>query len=331
MGLLEGFLGGAGAGAARAAELAYRDYTETQRDERRNEFQTQRDERQNSFQLERDAAQAKERRDALRESIAVQRELAQQYGKEDIAAAQTALANAGGDPAKALKLVESPGAAKVIETLAKFDNEKLKLNSDLATASASRAASASSVALNGVKADAARLELGEAKSTAGSRDKARGLLSAAENVDMSQPGAENDRKFYEDSARKVISDERMISDKAKDITASQQLQAKSFFDQAAELLKAGDVNGANVAQQKGIAILGGGGATTNSRYPEGTELTGKDGKHYVVQGGVPVLKGDAPAAKKPKPGLLERVMTPDYYKPKDTGEKPWENNSISIR
>lgn len=261
MGLLMGFLGGAGAGAARAAELAYRDYTETQRDERRNEFQTQRDDRQNAFQTERDAAQAKERREALRESIAVQRELSQQYGKEDLAAAQSALAKAGGDPAKALKLVDSPVAAKVIETLAKFDNEKLKLDSDLATAKASRAASESSVALHGVQAEAARLGLDEATETAGARKKARGLLSAAENVDMSQPGAETAKKFYEDKAGQVISDERLVSGKGGGRDASAWLRSGDSLMKAAS----GELDEAKAEELRSLAA---------KHYAEATRLQG---------------------------------------------------------
>lgn len=76
-------------------------------------------------------------------------------------------------------------------------------------------------AADGLKLQAARLELDEANEKAGERKQVRGLIGAAGAVDMSQPGAENARAFYDGEAVRTQKNNRLadgkdplISDKA---------------------------------------------------------------------------------------------------------------------
>lgn len=148
MGLLAGFLGGAGQGMADVAKVAIKDNMDTARQERQNAFQTERDTIANDRLTERDKAAAQERRDAMRYSLELHRQLEQEFGKEDYKAAQDALANAGGDKQKAFELAETPGAKKAIEAMIKLGNDSETHKSTLATQAAARAASYSSVDLH---------------------------------------------------------------------------------------------------------------------------------------------------------------------------------------
>jgi hypothetical protein len=92
-------------------------------------------------------------------------------------------------------------------------------------------------------------------------------------------------------------------------------------------------------QRKEVRRAGSGGGGEAAPYPDGTELKGKDGKTYVVQGGAPVLKQSAaaplqaPTRKDPISGndLTEREWDKKYgrgdfknlYKPGEDALKPF--------
>jgi hypothetical protein len=131
MGLLVGFLGGAGKGAANYAQTVQAEKAARARDEqkhqwdmeaedRRNQFQTERDTTQHKYALEDKTADVEAKREMLRFSV----DLSRRYERVDLMEAQKALEAAGGDYAKAAQMANTPNAQKAIMDMGKFEDER---------------------------------------------------------------------------------------------------------------------------------------------------------------------------------------------------------------
>lgn len=126
--LMAGFMGGMGKGLADSSETAYKQAMDEKKIAGIQEFQTRRDDINNERSVEaatvadtRQVARDKTAFDnqliSVRETIKTQRVLAEQYGSEDIAAAQESIAKSNGNILEAIKIAKTPGASGVLHKM----------------------------------------------------------------------------------------------------------------------------------------------------------------------------------------------------------------------
>jgi len=212
MGLLAGFIGGAGAGLADVAKTSYKDMLDNQKVEK-----------QNAFDLERDQIESDRKRAAFKEGITLQRDLETQYGKEDMFAVTTAINQAGGDLNKAMSLAPTTAQQEIIMKMMKImmeqDVGKANILQSEASADASRAhANYYNIHANSVgqgKSDREKLDVKSAINSDGSATlvKENGQVLRVVSEEMLRQQAKEQSQIWADQAGEGLFASRPSSDK----------------------------------------------------------------------------------------------------------------------
>lgn len=158
MGMLTGFMAGVGRGLRDGAKMAYDNYITEQRDEKQFQRQVQRDdvmaarqdvrdERNHQQLLERDKNQLKIRLEEVREAAKITHKLQSEYGAAALAEIQQVRQKLGpkATDAQVRAALSDPNAIKAFDAQAGFVNDQRKLDDDMKTNAAQRAASYASV------------------------------------------------------------------------------------------------------------------------------------------------------------------------------------------
>jgi hypothetical protein len=120
MGLLAGFMGGAGQGLVSASKMAWEDQRGRASEERAEKRGLAVEGRAEQRGLAAEGRANAERRDILRDTA----KMASEFDREDMLEAQKALAASGGDTAKALGLAGSQGARAIIGQIASAEDKQ---------------------------------------------------------------------------------------------------------------------------------------------------------------------------------------------------------------
>ena len=184
----------------------------------------------------------------------------------------------------------------------KLENEKAKNKADLEfkithlkelvkikSAEAAAARDPNEAARAKIELEAAKLKLGELQQGVKDQNTVRGMINAARDVDVGQPGGKEARSFYESEAERMQKENQVIKGSTKDHT-SQLKVVKGEVGEPDTLIRDDGHGGVERIDPKAIPIRGQQSAGSSQKYPDGTVLK-KDGDIYDVVNGVPVKRG----------------------------------------